>query len=142
MPDRHACPFLQRCPLLDRPSRELRIDLVCAVATAQNARLVARAGAWVGRTVCINERNVAACGEEMMRGPRTEYTGSDDDDQLRHEAILVHFNHEAAGAAHRAHARSGDGACRAARAWPSALPRLWPPVPYSRGRDGRVQSAV
>src|SRR6188768_1507358 len=59
MPDRYARALLQCTPLLHRSTRKRGIDLVRSVATAQDARLVARAGAWVSGTVGINERDAA-----------------------------------------------------------------------------------
>jgi hypothetical protein len=88
VPDRHAGTLFQRAPRVERPTSQLRVDLVGAVAAAQNARLIARAGARIGWSVRIDQRDAVPGGSEMMRGPGAEDTGTHHDD-LRHETILA-----------------------------------------------------
>jgi hypothetical protein len=49
--------------------------------------LIARAGARAGGAIRIDERDVATCGEEMMRGPGAEDAGTDHND-LRHNVRI------------------------------------------------------
>src|SRR5207302_10326266 len=67
----------QVAPEAERGQRHARIDLVPAVPEADDARLPARAGAGVGRSVRVDDEDAAAGALQVPGGPGAEDAGAD-----------------------------------------------------------------
>jgi hypothetical protein len=75
-----ADPLEQRAPRRQGAPRPLGVDGVGSVPAPDDAGFIARAGAGVGWTICVYERNVCAGPLEVMRCPRAERASADDED--------------------------------------------------------------
>ena len=67
----------QVAPEAERGQRHARVDLVLAVPEADDARLPARAGAGVGRSVRVDDEDAAAGALQVPGGPGPEDAGAD-----------------------------------------------------------------
>src|SRR6185436_5541408 len=77
-------------PQEERSHRPVRVDLLCAIAHANEARLAAGARTAVARSVGIEQRDLPPGPRELVGGPRPEAAGTHDDDGIHH-AILVRY---------------------------------------------------
>src|SRR5580658_3370077 len=66
-----------------------RVDLIRAVAHANDARLAARTGSRVGRAICVGQHHAPASLAKMMSGPCAEDTGADHGYVVEHALAAI-----------------------------------------------------